>query len=63
MELPSISCKVLFPLSSPEVALIKVTSQDAEKDVVINPLGDGADATRSQDLGASVTQTAINATT
>ena len=63
MELPSIACNVLCPLSSPEVVLVKVTSQDAEKDVVINPLGDGANATRSQDLGTSVAQTAINATT
>ena len=63
MELPSVSCNVLCPLSLPEVVLVKVTSQDTEKDVVINPLGDGADATRSQDLGTSVTQTAVNATT
>lgn len=51
MELPSVSYNVLGPLFSPEIVLVKVALQDAKKDVVVNPLGNGTDVTGSHDLG------------
>ena len=62
MKLPSVTCDVLGPLCSPEVVLVKVATQDPEKDVVINPFGNGTNATGSHNLGTCIAQATINAT-
>ena len=55
------TCNVLGPLSSPEIVLIEVAMQNS-KDVVIDPLGDGTNATGVHDLGPCIAQVAVNAT-
>jgi hypothetical protein len=62
VKLPSIPCDVLGPLSSPEIVLVEVAMQDSEKDVVINPFGDGTDATGAHDLGSCIAKETIYAT-
>ena len=62
MKLSSISCNVLGPLFSLEIVLIEVAMQNPKEDVVIDPLGDGADAMGAHDLGLCIAQAAVNAT-
>ena len=62
MQLSSISCDVLGPLCSLEIVLIEVATQNPKEDVVVDPLGDGANATGAHDLSPCITQAAVNAT-